>query len=239
MKPTLPPSEAFIRDVRTMPLPGVPQARLLRCRFDSSRYDDDWFARYGVPFPPALASAAVRRKAEHLAGRYLCKELLGAAGLPPLVPIGKSRAPVWPDGWLGSITHVDGIAMCCLCRKADVALLGIDLEYWMEEGVAHDIAPTIVDARERELLAAPWSFSRGLSLVFSAKESFFKAAFPHVGRYFDFHAVRIVRIDHAARRFDLQVVEPLAPGLLPGHIVTGSFLDDEETVFTSIAERAG
>jgi enterobactin synthetase component D len=225
----------FIHDVRVMSLPGLTSASALGCRFVQAHYNDDLFLRHGLPLPPGLANAAPKRKAEHFAGRYLCKELLVAQGLPFTVPVGHSRAPVWPAGWTGSITHIAGMAISCLSRQADVALLGIDVENWINPGIADDIAHAVIDQDERQLLANSWPFSESLSLVFSAKESFFKAAFPLVGRYFDFNCVRMVDIDYTAQRFSLQVVKPLAPALPLGRIVRGSFLRDVETIFTVVA----
>lgn len=109
----------------------------------------------------------------------------------------------------------------------------------MDDSLADDIAGTIIDHQERHLLNLPnsWRFSRGLSLVFSAEESFFKAAFPLVKRYFDFDGVRMVNIDYAAKRFSLQVAETLAPELPRGRMFMGSFDYDEKSVFTVIAHQ--
>lgn len=227
----------FIHDLRPVPVPGLPEASLLRCRFTPAHYHDGLLQQLGLALPPALHAAVGKRKAEYLAGRHLSKLMLDAQGLPGIVPTGAHREPLWPAGWVGSITHAAGIAMSCIVRQSDIALLGIDLEAWMDGQLANDIAHSVIDAQEREVLAGPWHFSRELSLAFSAKESFFKAAFPVVGRYFDFNCVRLTDVDYAGQRFRLQVAEPLAPSLPPGHVVEGSFLYDDETVFTVVAQR--
>lgn len=227
----------FIYDVQAVSMPDLPDSSLLSCRFAPAHYHDSLFLRHGLPLPATLAQSVVKRRAEYLAGRYLCKKMLDVHGLPSIVPSGASREPIWPAGWLGSITHTRDMAISCLCRDSDIALLGIDLEAWMDDSLASNIADTIIDQHERQLLAGPWRFSQGLSLVFSAKESFFKAAFPLVKRYFDFDGVRMVDIDYAAKRFSLRVAEPLAPELPRGRILTGSFQYDEKSVFTVLAQR--
>jgi len=232
--------EAFIYEECGAPLPGLPDVTFLRCRFTPAGYDDSLFAHYDLPFPRELRHAVAKRKAEHLAGRYLCKKILQKHDLPHIVPIGSLREPVWPAGWVGSITHSTGMAMSCLGRKSDVALLGIDFESWLDDGFARAIADTIIDRHERHTLSCgPWSFAEALSLVFSAKESFYKAAFPVVGRYFDFYCVRIMDIDYPNGRFCFQVTETLAPSLRAGRIFAGSFLCEAEGILTWVAERPG
>jgi enterobactin synthetase component D len=187
-----------------------------------------------------LQHAAAKRKAEHLAGRYLCKKILQRHALPCIVPIGAFREPVWPAGWTGSITHSTGMAMSCLSRKSDIALLGIDFESWVDDGLARDIADMIIDRHERHILSSgPWQFSEHLSLVFSAKESFYKAAFPVVGRIFDFHCVRMIDIDFPNGQYRFQVMETLAPSLRAGRIVAGAFRCETEGILTWVAERPG
>lgn len=123
--------------------------------------------------------------------------------------------------------------MSCQGRKSDVALLGIDFESWLDDGLARDIADTIIDRHERHVLSSgPRQFSEHLSLVFSAKESFFKAAFPVVGRYFDFHCVRMIDIDFPKGHFRFQVMDTLAPSLRAGRIFAGSFRCEAEGVLT-------
>lgn len=229
----------FIAEIQSVILPGIPETELLRCRFVLAHYHDDLFRRYGVPFAQAIRKAVTRRKAEYLAGRYLCKKMLEAHGLPPAVPTGANREPLWPGGWLGSITHSADMAMSGFCRKSDIALLGMDLEAWLQDSVANDIADKIIDRRERYLLAGPWPFSQGLTLIFSAKESFFKAVFPLVRRHFDFDCVRMVAIDYKARCFSMEVLQPLAPELQPGRQLHGTFRCDAHGILTLVAERAG
>lgn len=232
--------DSFIFEECAAPLPGLPEVTFLRCRFMPARYDDSLFARYDLPFPRELQHAVASRKAEHLAGRYLCKKIMQEHALPQVVPIGAFREPVWPSGWTGSITHSTGVAMSCLGRKSDVALLGIDFESWLGAELASDIVDTIIDRHERQTLSSgPWQFPRLLSLVFSAKESFYKAAFPLVEKYFDFHCVRMIGIDYPNGRFRFQVMDTLAPSIRAGREFVGSFRCEPEGIVTWVAERPG
>jgi enterobactin synthetase component D len=72
------------------------------------------------------------------------------------------------------------------------------------------------------------------TLVFSAKESFFKAAHAEVGRYFDFTAVKVTAVDAGRGCVTLEVREPLSRKLVPGVVRRADFgFLAEKTLFTS------
>ncbi|WP_352542194.1 hypothetical protein [Mesorhizobium sp. M0018] len=80
-------------------------------RFDFECYTEDLFHKLALPFPPSLCTALPLRGAEFLAGRAMADAALQALGqLTTEIPIGPDRAPVWPKGSVGSITHARGIA---------------------------------------------------------------------------------------------------------------------------------
>jgi 4'-phosphopantetheinyl transferase EntD len=74
------------------------------------------------------------RQREFKNGRTYAKRALTAFGLPDAeLPIGNNRAPIWPEGYIGSITHVrrgpDGVCAAAVARATDFVALGIDVEY--------------------------------------------------------------------------------------------------------------
>src|SRR5690606_34549288 len=54
------------------------------------------------------------------------------------------------------------------------------------------------------------------TIAFSVKESFFKAAFAEVGRYFDFSSVSITRINQKKQLISIRVNERLSKNLTVG-----------------------
>ena len=52
--------------------------------------------------------------------------------------------------------------------------------------------------------------------IFSAKESFFKAAYPQVCRYFGFRAVALLGIDLSRKTLHFEIREHLSDELIPG-----------------------
>ena len=86
------------------------------------------------------------------------------------------REPLWPDGISGSITHSGTEAMAVVAPYP--ALIGIDSEAILAENEAREIKDGIIDVREERVLShSGYPFALALTLVFSAKESLFKALF--------------------------------------------------------------
>ena len=120
-----------------------------------------------------------RREAEFRAGRACARQALAQFGYRnwALIPA-PTREPIWPQGIVGSITHADGYCAAVVARACGCAGLGIDVE---TIGRINDaVAPLICSAEELALFDDGLSGSRRalLALLFSAKESVFKAIFP-------------------------------------------------------------
>ncbi|MNQ83412.1 4'-phosphopantetheinyl transferase Npt [compost metagenome] len=135
--------------------------------------------------------------------------------------IGRAREPLWPAGMEGSISHSQlagqGVALCGV-RPAQGGM-GLDLEAWLEADQAAQLWPGIADEDEWGRLEAGAGAlgldrSRGLTLVFSAKESLFKALYPRVGRYFDFLDARWLGMTEQSISLCLKTA--LAPDLPAG-----------------------
>jgi 4'-phosphopantetheinyl transferase EntD len=159
----------------------------------------------GEPPPPpldprdaALPAAAPRRLAEFARGRACAHAALVALGLDGPIGRGADRAPRWPAGAVGSITHCAGYVAAAVARADRVRALGLDAEPAapLPPGVLTQIAsPT-----ERAHLATlptdqPWD-----RLLFAIKESVYKAWAPATGRWLDFTDAEVT-IDPTAGRF--------------------------------------
>lgn len=146
-----------------------------------------------------LAVMAAGRRREFIHGRS-CARLalagLGHADCP--VPSSPQRAPVWPAGVVGSISHCGDAAAAAVAHRDDIGGIGLDLE--AREELDRSLLPMI--CRPDELAEIERS-EIGLilaKLVFSAKESVFKCIWPRVRRFVDFLDVTI-ELDLEANRF--------------------------------------
>ncbi|MET0548659.1 MAG: 4'-phosphopantetheinyl transferase superfamily protein [Xanthomonas sp.] len=198
---------------------AVPDAWLLP--FDVDAFDSDDFQRHGLQPPPSIARSVRKRQAEYLAGRRAALAALRAAGSTATdLPIGADRAPVWPAGFLGSLSHTDGVAVAiALPASAGARGIGLDVERVAAADQIEAIRSVALDACDCAALAGlahvrGWPYA--LTLGFSAKESFYKAAAATVGRFFDFDALRIEGCDPDGGSVDTRIATPLAPALPAG-----------------------
>jgi 4'-phosphopantetheinyl transferase EntD len=138
------------------------------------------------------ASAMPKRRHEHATGRMLAHRALAALGVPSDAPIlsDDQRAPIWPAGVRGSITHCDTRALVAVCR-AEHGSVGIDVEH--RAGLKRDLWESVFLAEElADLAALPDAERERRALVlFSAKESLYKAQFPISRTYMGFRALRV------------------------------------------------
>jgi 4'-phosphopantetheinyl transferase EntD len=134
-----------------------------------------------------VANAVPSRRAEFAAGRACGRAALRALGLPEVAILAdERRAPLWPDGVVGSITHCAGFTAAAVAMRRDVAMLGIDAE---RRGALDD-AELVLAAGERRRAAAVLGADADM-VLFSAKESIYKAWYPATGRWLDFHDVTL------------------------------------------------
>lgn len=161
-------------------------------------YQQTDFADLRLDFPLSIQGAVAKRQAEYLAGRYLARLAMQQSGLfdaqPPQLPIGRLRAPVWPERVTGSVTHHRHKACVVVLTQPLSAenFVGVDTELWLSAQQASDIAASIHHADELTiLLKAGFSNAMATSLLFSAKEALFKAICPFVDDYFGFEAAEL------------------------------------------------
>lgn len=163
------------------------------------------------PWPveaPAVAAAVPARQAEFAAGRAAARAALQAIGLPPVaIPVANTRAPLWPIGIAGSITHADGLALAVLAPSQQCRSLGFDAE--PDEPFPDDLLAEITVPAERRWIAAAPDPGRAARLVFAAKEAAYKCQFPLSQALLGFDAL------HVATGPDRQLVARFAIDVPP------------------------
>ncbi|MFJ9814885.1 4'-phosphopantetheinyl transferase [Streptomyces sp. NPDC101151] len=167
-----------------------------------------------------VARAVDKRRREFTAVRVCARRAMEKLGVPPQpVLTGERGAPRWPAGLVGSMTHCEGYRAAALVRATDLASLGIDAESHgpLPEGVFESISLPAEQDRHRRLCAARpgvhWD-----RLLFSAKESVYKAWFPLTRAWLDFSEADIELVTEPGRdtrgRFHARL-------LVPGPLVDG------------------
>ena len=209
---------SFILHGDCLPLPGAAHIALHRVCFDPAAFTPACYEQAGILLPASLQRAAPKRLGEFLAGRLAAREALRRVGLGEhVVTIGSAREPRWPAGFEGSISHslLQGRGMALCAVRPGQAGMGLDLEAWLEDGQTSELWPGIVNDEEwGRLQRCPLGPAQGLTLVFSAKESLFKALYPRVGRYFDFLDARWLAMTE--QTLTLELKSALTPDLPAG-----------------------
>lgn len=177
--------------------------------------------------------AAPSRRLEFRIGRAAAHQALRLLGHDS-VPIlrGENGEPVWPDGIVGSITHIAGRALCVVSRREQCGGLGLDIEH--RDRDFPELAQHVAAEEENQWLSAlPERHRRRATLeLFSAKESVYKAFFPRVGRFFDFLAVRVTPVP--AGGYEARFVEPLDEQYPPNRTFHVGCTWNGEFVLTSL-----
>jgi 4'-phosphopantetheinyl transferase EntD len=164
----------------------------------------------------ALTPRAVeRRRAEFAAGRraaHLALAHIGCKGTS--VPRGEDGRPLWPAGVAGAITHTAATAIAVVGRSNDYRGIGIDLEI---------IDDTLI-GRAGALVCHPeelaWSDgdARRRVMLFSAKESVFKALYPLGGIRFGYLDA-VLEWDAGLPGFRASLLAAVAPGFSAGSVL--------------------
>ena len=131
--------------------------------------------------PPGEEAAVVRavasRRTEFTTGRVCARAALDQLGAGvDAVAVGEGRAPVWPAGVVGAITHCTGFRAAAVAWASQVRSLGIDAE--PHDPLPDGVLDAVSDAGERAVLAGLPAGVCWDKVLFSAKESVYKAWFP-------------------------------------------------------------
>ena len=173
----------------------------------------------------ALGVVAASRAADFAAGRHCARAALGRFGFAPVVLlIGPGGAPIWPSGFVGSIAHGAGFAGAVVARSDRYVSIGFDIE--RRSGVAPELHRILFTETERA-----YSIDRELgTLLFSAKETIYKAAYPSSRRWIGFEEISVqVDLANTSFRFRPERSDSDLAVLAEGE---GSFSFQNEVVLT-------
>lgn len=148
--------------------------------------------------PKLIAQAHPKRQHEYLCGRILAQAVLSHHfGLDQPLTSMHEHLPVWPTHVLGSTSHSQNKLIIALSDKA--SYLGIDIEHWVSSEFAQESAHLILTPSEFELWKVKVfeciDFAQFVSLIFSVKESLYKAVYRIAKQYIDFLEASVVDID--------------------------------------------
>ncbi|MFT5357940.1 MAG: 4'-phosphopantetheinyl transferase EntD [Polyangiales bacterium] len=171
------------------------------------------------PEEAALMTRAIeKRRQEFCAGRVLAREALQSLGFAPSPLLrGEDRAPIWPRGAVGSITHTQGHCAAVVARSGRIRAVGIDVEQAIS--LKQGVYEAITTERERQELEGDDALRIG-KIIFSAKECAYKAQYALTQKYLPFSAMSVVIDTGGTWKATFNVP---AGDFRPGDVIEGRF----------------
>lgn len=185
----------------------------------------------GAPYPEEavyVQRSVQKRKREFAAGRLCMREALKRLGIArfPLL-VAANRAPIWPKGIVGSISHCDGCCGAVVANEERVAGIGFDVESALP--LSDHLLPVFCTRDELAWLSdhnrpnVPYG-----NIIFSAKESVYKGACS-AGDELEFHDIRIGLNPHMQT-----FTATFANDTAPCHSLHGHYFFNERFVYTGV-----
>jgi len=182
----------------------------------------------------AQSTAAVARQVEFRLGRSIAATLLREQrSACELVGVGADRAPQWPTGFIGTISHSPVLLGVATARREAFnrelgcpdgpSGIGMDMEPVIEGAALDDVRRYCLDDQERQACRSLGSAREAwaVTAISSAKEALFKCLYPIVRTFFDFRAVCIepARLDDG--RLDGRLKTTLSAAFPAGIVISG------------------
>lgn len=141
--------------------------------------------------PADSTSAKAKRQLEFANGRRCAESLLKRLGNTNQVWTNDDRSPAWPLGYTGSISHSRNWTWAAVTQKSRLNSVGIDTEPVIDTQTREEIIFEVATPAEwKACQETALTDDQLFSLIFSAKEAFYKCCYPIVQQYFGFeHAV--------------------------------------------------
>ncbi len=166
---------------------------------------------------------SARRRREFAAGRHYARDAMCGLGIAATaIPVRPTRAPAWPAGIVGTISHSHDLCAAVVARRSRLATLGLDIEGadpLPEELVRLVCRPVECHDRAAHERATGADLPK---LVFVLKEAFYKAYFPVTASFLDFTDVEVA-LDPYGGAFEARLVEPCRPACLGRRALGGRF----------------
>jgi enterobactin synthetase component D len=175
------------------------------------------------------------RKEEFLLGRLCASkahELCTGKKLLELKAY-EDRAPAWPSDVVGSISHNQYWVGSAVAKKSELLGVGIDFEVMGRTKI--ELARQIKNGKD--LTTHPdFSAEELLTLIFSCKESLYKALYPSVKKFFGFEAAAVREVNLDQQTFMIELITQLSSDFSPNKRATfeGRFAIDQNSCLTVI-----
>lgn len=170
-----------------------------------------------IKISPEVLDFHPKRRDEFLLGRICANLAHNKHFARPLfdLPYSVDRSPFWPSGVVGSITHSRDYVSAAVGSSEFLNGVGIDFE---------ELGRTKLELKSHitnslDLQSHPnFPNEELLTLIFSIKESLYKALYPQVHQFFGFQDAAVCEIDLLNGTFVIKLLKELSRVYRPGHL---------------------
>lgn len=204
--------------------------------YNGSSFQIKIYSENNIPLPEHIANSTKSRQSEYFYGRYCAAKALNRLNVPGYsIPTGTHRKPIWPSNVKGSITHSKQHAASLVSTDTGLIGVGIDIEQVLSPEKADLISNKVISKTEMQLIIREHKKSGSginalITLVFSAKESYFKAVYEEANRYFGFEYLEITKICQSTNSIQAKVAQDVSKNITQGKVIYFNFvkISDEE-----------
>jgi phosphopantetheine--protein transferase-like protein len=127
-----------------------------------------------------LTTGFAQKRHDHFnTGRYCAKMALSEIEVGNYEILkGEEGEPIWPEGFVGSISHTNGFYVAVVALRKRIKAIGLDIERIGK--ITNEMWNTIFTPHEQAFLKSKdvSEYAYYSTLFFSLKESFYKAQYP-------------------------------------------------------------
>lgn len=199
----------FITNVETWKLAEL-NINLILCKYRLQNFSDELFIKHRVDIPKVIECSVETRRAEFLAGRMMAFQALKFSGFASheQIKASKNKGPIWPCGYLGSISHSKEFIFTAACEGKKCNSLGVDLEHIFSLETYNNVSKHVHTKSEINIfLNTGISELAASTIIFSAKESLYKALFKYVNQFFGFEVANIISVDMKTYTLEIELIE--------------------------------
>lgn len=165
-----------------------------------------------VDMPNRFDRVTRKRRTEFAVGRFLSTRLLEGYGVKTrAIAVGKGGEPIWPDDFIGSISHSEGITICCVLKLSEFQYIGIDVELALNRKEYLNIANEVLRVEEFKFFEQCSKPNEIITtIIFSAKEALFKAIYRDINQNLTFSMFEVIAWNEINQTLVLKLTRHLA-----------------------------
>ncbi len=185
--------------------------------------------------------AVPKRVREFAAGRVCARSALAELGVHDFpLRAATDRQPIWPPDVVGSITHTDGYCAAAVASRRDLLAIGVDAE--VQGAPTEELWTTICNPAELAWLNSlpPGAQPKAVTLLFAAKEAFYKCQYPLAAEWLDFHDLEVAATAWGAATgaFEVRPTRPIVFDRYAAMPLLGRYALDGPVLLAGVAVPA-